>query len=328
MNLADLGERGAVEILKKVYDRGHLIGIGDDCGVIELDDNYILVTTDVVNQRTHIPAGATPVQIGWYLVAINLSDVAAMGGFPLGFVTALSMPRTTAVDYLRELARGIEDCCRQFGIPVLGGDTKEASELSLAGTAIGKVKKSKILLRRGARAGDVVVVTGEIGRSGLAYRQVTDPVHQRDALDVILRPYPRVEEGKMLSESGVVSSCMDVSDGLGTTLAQMARASGVHFEISWAKLPLPHDLRQLPAKEAKEAALHFGGDYELVATVRPAAVTELQHRLEASRHKLTVIGTVAEHGSNLLLTEGGEEPLEDRGWEHFRTELKSVTQRQ
>ena len=319
VKLEDLGERGAIEVLRKIYDRGHPIGIGDDCGVLEVNDLYVLITTDVVNQQTHIPAGATPYQIGWYLVAINLSDIAAMGGMPLGFLTALSLPRATTVDFLRELARGIEECCRQFGIPVLGGDTKESSAISLAGTAVGRVKKAQILLRRGARAGDLLVVTGELGRSGLAYRDLSIPERQRAALEAVMRPYPRVEEGKLFAESGAVTSCMDISDGLGTTLAQMGRMSGVQFEVSWEKLPLPADLRRLPAKEAFELALYTGGDYELAATVDPAKFPELKRLCEASRHRLTAVGGVAEHGANVLLTAEGQQPLEDRGWEHFRS---------
>ena len=319
MQLGDIGERGAVEVLQRIYDRGHPIGIGDDCGVLEWGEDYLLVTTDVINEKTHVPAGATPYQLGWFLVSINLSDIAAMGGRPLGFLTALSLPRATSVDYLRDLGRGVEACAREFGIPVLGGDTKEAAEVSLAGTAIGKVAKSGILLRRGGRAGDVVVVTGELGRSGLAYRRLQDPQHSAAAFETLLRPYARVEEGKIFSESGAVTSCMDISDGLGSTLGQMAKLGGVHFEVSWDRLPLPDELRELPFPEAMEAALHFGGDYELVATVHPGQLAALQKRCEASKHRLTVIGSVAEHGENLLHGPAGTVPLEDRGWEHFRS---------
>ena len=319
MQLGDIGERGAVDVLQRIYDRGHPIGIGDDCGVLEWGEDYLLLTTDVVNEKTHIPPGATPHQLGWFLVSINLSDIAAMGGRPLGFLTALSLPRATSMDYLRELARGVEACAREFGIPVLGGDTKEAAEASLAGTAIGKVAKTAILLRRGARAGDVLVVTGELGRSGLAYRHLQDPQHRTAAFETLLRPYARVEEGKIFSESGAVTSCMDISDGLGSTLGQMAKVGGVHFEVSWDRLPLPPDLRDLPFPEAKEAALHFGGDYELVATVHPGKLPALQKRCEASKHRLTLIGSVAEDGENLLHGPDGTVPLEDRGWEHFKS---------
>src|SRR3989337_402960 len=116
MKLEDLGERRAIEVLKRVFARGQALGIGDDCALVEWGEHYLLVTTDVVSQKVHVPPGASPYQIGWYLVAINLSDVAAMGGDPLGFVAALSLPRSLDVNWLRELARGMDECAKEYGI--------------------------------------------------------------------------------------------------------------------------------------------------------------------------------------------------------------------
>ncbi len=136
--LRELGERGAVEVLARIFDRGQAIGLGHDCGVVEWGEDYLVITTDVVNPRTHIPPGATPQQVGWYTTAVNLSDVAASGARPLGFVAALSMPANTDVEFLRGLGQGMEECAREFGIAVLGGDTKESDQVSIAGTAIGR----------------------------------------------------------------------------------------------------------------------------------------------------------------------------------------------
>src|SRR3990170_3913813 len=166
MRLQDLGERGAIEVLKRIFDRGLALGIGDDCALVDWGDQYLLVTTDLISQRAHLPPTATAYQIGWYLVATNLSDVAAMGGYPLGFVAALALPRTLDVNYLRELARGMDECAKEFGIAILGGDTKEGTEITLAGTAFGRVRRDRVLLRSGARPGDLVVITGDLGRSG------------------------------------------------------------------------------------------------------------------------------------------------------------------
>src|SRR2546425_7793467 len=148
--LSDIGERGAIEVLARIYDRGQPIGLGHDCGVVDWGDDYLVVTTDVVNQKTHIPAGATPTQIGWYATAVNLSDIAAAGARPLGFVAALSMPADTDVEFLRGLAQGMEECVREFGIAVLGGDTEEADGPPNAGTPLGRVREGRILRRTGA----------------------------------------------------------------------------------------------------------------------------------------------------------------------------------
>src|SRR3970282_1392653 len=165
MRLQDLGERGAIEVLKRIFDRGLALGIGDDCALVDWGDQYLLVTMDLISQRAHLPPTATAYQIGWYLVATNLSDVAAMGGYPLVFVAALALPRTLDVNYLRELARGMDECAKEFGIAILGGDTKEAGEITLAGTAFGRVKKEGVVPRTGARPGDAFVVTGDCHRA-------------------------------------------------------------------------------------------------------------------------------------------------------------------
>src|SRR5439155_8386059 len=171
----DIGERGAIQVLIKIFDRGLPIGLGHDVGVVDWGDDYLVATTDAVNVRTHVPQGASASQIGWYLVAVNLSDIAAAGARPLGFLGALSLPRDTDVEFLKGLARGMDECARQFGIAIVGGDTKESDVMTLAGTALGRVAKSRILLRSGAKAGDIVVATGDLGRGGWASRALSDP---------------------------------------------------------------------------------------------------------------------------------------------------------
>ena len=321
--LSDIGERGAIEILSRIYDRGQPIGLGHDVGVVEWGDDYLVVTTDVVNQKTHIPAGATPTQIGWYTTAVNLSDIAAAGARPLGFVAALSMPADTDVEFLRGLAQGIEECAREFGIAVLGGDTKESPVLSIAGTAFGRVRKDRILLRTGAKPGDVIVVTGDLGRAGHAAKLLEQPTALRsNALTELLRPYPRIAEGLFLSESGAVTSCMDLSDGLGASLAQLASMTRLSYRIEFDALPLYRGLTTLPSAVAKDVALYYGGDYELLATVRADAIGSLFERWPATAprgQRLTVIGKVAASGGNVLITKTGKEPLLGKGWEHFRS---------
>ncbi len=320
--LSDVGERAAIQVLTRIFDRGHPVGLGHDCGVVEWGEDYLVITTDVVNPRTHIPTGARADQVGWYLVAVNLSDVAAAGARPLGFVAALSLPPDTEVEFLRDLGQGMEACAREFGIAILGGDTKEADVMSLAGTAIGRVRKDRILLRKGARPGDAIVVTGDLGRAGLAYDRLANPTTRADGLGQLLHPYPRFSEGQAFSESGVVTSCMDISDGLGLSLAQMAAMSGLSYHVTWERIPLYQPLEALPVAQAAAYALYTGGDYELVATVKPEAVADLVTRRNethrGAHRELTVVGTVGKPGPNTVSVDGKEEMLLAKGWEHFR----------
>lgn len=320
--LSDVGEREAVALLTRIFDRGHPVGLGHDCGVVEWGEDYLVITTDVVNPRTHVPEGARPDQVGWYLVAVNLSDIAAAGARALGFVAALSLPPSTEIDFLRGLGQGMEACAREAGIAILGGDTKEADAMSLAGTAIGRVRKDRILLRKGARPGDAIVVTGSLGRAGLAYAQLASPTSHAEGLEELLHPYPRLREGQIFSDSGVVTSCMDISDGLGLSLAQMASMSGLAYEVEWDKMPLHQPLQHETLDRAKEYALYSGGDYELVATVKPEGVDDLLSRMNephrAMHREATVVGTVGKPGSNRLRIGGRAETLLSRGWEHFR----------
>lgn len=320
--LSDVGERGAVEVLRKVFDRGLPVGIGHDCGVVEWGDDYLVATTDVINPRTHLPEGATPRQIGGYLVAVNLSDIAAVGAQPLGILASLSLPRATDVEWLRELAKGMEDVARSHGTAVIGGDTKESETVSLSGTAVGRVPKKSILLRSGARPGDVVVLTGTLGRAGWAAKALARPEDRTRALELILQPYPRILEGQFFSRSGVVTSCMDVSDGLGMTLATMAGMGKVSFVIDLQSVPVYRGLEGADPNSVKEAALYYGGDFELVATVRPEGLETLLEKYRDVRPgqsaRLTVVGKVEGPGTNVLVTAKGREPLESRGFEHFR----------
>src|SRR5207244_12002372 len=134
-------------------------------------------------------AGAAGRQVGGCATAGNLGDIAAAGARPLGFVAALSMPADTDVEFLRGLANGMEECVREFGIAVLGGDTKEADVLAIAGTAFGRVRKDRILLRTGAKPGDAIVVTGDLGRAGYAAKMLEQSSGLlSEALNQRLRP--------------------------------------------------------------------------------------------------------------------------------------------
>ncbi|MDD4308032.1 MAG: thiamine-phosphate kinase [Thermoplasmata archaeon] len=302
--LSDAGEKAVIQHLISLFDPKSLQDIGDDCAILDSGDSFLLVTTDMITRATHMPENASPEDIGWYAAAVNLSDIAAMGGRPIGTLFAIGLPADTEEEWLDRLASGIHECCSRYGVPVIGGDTKENPSLTISGTAVGRVPKSQILRRSGARPGDILAMTGKLGR-GIAWELSGDA-------NAILRVEPRVHEGQLLAESGAVTSCIDMSDGLSASVHHLSKAGNVGFSVEADRLPL---LDGLKASD-REKAMHWGGDYELLFTVNPKKADSLfQSDLGCP---VTGIGTVTEDKAIMLLKGDGKKHLPDRGYEHFR----------
>jgi thiamine-monophosphate kinase len=319
--LASIGERKAIELISSLLSQGNVaVGIGDDCAALDLGEDYLLVTTDMMTVRTHTPQ-ATPAQIGWHLIAINLSDIASKGGRPLGIVTALGLPRETPISFIKQLAKGMDRCARTFGTSVIGGDTKESCEITLTGTAFGLVKKDAFMPRSGARIGDLVAVTGRLGGAAAGYQALRRGLKVPQAVKALLEPWPRVREGMVLAKAHVATSCIDISDGLSTSLYHLAGASKVGFSISYEMLPVHEAIQKVrfPTERAiQNAVMHFGGEYELLMTLDPGNLLKASKALKRLGTELTVIGVVTR--SKILIEKDGKaQPLENKGWEHFRT---------
>ncbi len=327
LKLKDIGEREAIEIIANILDTEHLfkdtIGIGDDCAALDLGERYLLVTTDVIAEKTHIPRGASPKDIGWHIIAINLSDIAAMGGKPLGIVVALGLPKFLSVNFLKELAEGMNDCASEFGISVIGGDTKEHEQLTLCGTAFGVVGKDEIMRREGAKVGDVIAVTGKLGRGGSAYYALKRKTKFKKTIRSLLRVFPKVIEAQVLAKMTSVSCCMDISDGLAASIYQLGKRNDVGFEIDLEKIPIAKEVKDISTNEdeLKEMVLYHGGDYELLLTIKRERIKEAIEAVKNVGTSLTPIGLVTKKKENVLITSKGIEALENKGYEHFRGEV-------
>jgi thiamine-monophosphate kinase len=188
----------------------------------------------------------------------------------------------------------------------------------LAGTAIGTVRKDGILLRKGAKPGDLLAMTGSAGLAGAGYEDLTlDNKHPR-ARKALLEPVPRVKEAAILSASGFVTSCMDTSDGLASSIYELSTASGVNFVLNWDSLAIPNDvyeIAEIKLKPVEEMVLYSGGDYQLLFTVERDKAEELHQMLGKD---FTVIGEARTTGSNVIKRSGQLLPLEKRGFEHFK----------
>lgn len=315
-----LGERAVIRMIDGIVKSEATVGIGDDCAAIDLGDKYLLVTTDMMVTRTHIPKGMGPYDVGWALVAVNLSDIAAMGGKPLGVVTAIGITKGHPLEFLEQMVDGMNDCALRFGTSIVGGDTKEHADLILCGTAVGEVSKEGILLRKGARAGDLIAVTGALGKAGSGFLSMKRNLNLKEAEDRLKRPWPRVKEGMALSASGFVTSCMDISDGLSSSIFELSRNSGMTHEIDYAKVPKAPEVEMAfhDLERQKDLVLNFGDDFELLFTIKREREQDMQALAESMGCPLTVIGKVTSGEENILVDNGRREKLENLGYEHFR----------
>ncbi|TGC10942.1 thiamine-phosphate kinase [Methanolobus halotolerans] len=318
--VSEMGERSLVNLLSGMFNSDFntdlVLGPGsDDCAVLDISDgDYLVVTTDMLHSKTDFPEQMTPWQIGWMSAAVNLSDVASMGARPIGILMAIGMSSDTPVSFVKEMARGMSDCAKACGTTVIGGDIDTHDELTITGTALGLVKKSRLLKRKGANAGDRVCVTGFTGSAGAALHALQHGIDVPDSfLNTLLEPCPRVAEGQALARSGAVTCMMDTSDGLAMSLHDLADINGVGFHICESMLPVCQDMKDYVTSEPEEQtdfALYTGGDFELLFTVSPEKLEEARNACD-----LSIIGEVVgktagirierNHGTNLSINRKG-----------------------
>lgn len=302
------------------------LGIGDDAAVLAVPVGHeLVVAVDTLVDGVHFPRGTGAADLGWKALAVNLSDLAAMGASPAWVVLALtlpSLPRTQAEAFVDGLADGFAQLAGMHRIALVGGDTTRGP-LSLSVTAHGLVPAGCALRRDGAQIGDAILVTGTLGdaAAGLQHLEVAadDVEEKRRAVlrERLNRPQPRVAAG--LALRGRAHACIDVSDGLWADLGHIASASGVGAEIDAARLPLSSALLDtVDDAVARELALSGGDDYELCFTVAPDRVAEVQADLARLGCGATRIGRiVAGDGVRVRGADGNWIRPTRRGWDHF-----------
>ena len=281
--MAALGEVGERELVDRI--RGIVrprsgrtaLGPGDDAAVVRCGGDTV-VSTDVLTAGRHFPKGMTFEQFGWTAAAVSFSDIASMGARPVGFLPAVTAPEGTEEMELYDLMSGIDQCCEFCEADVLGGDTK-FGPLAVAGTAIGDMEGRKPMTRSGARPGDILAVTGELGKAAAGFLAVENGYPEYDdSIFSLMTPVPRWEEGIGLASSGIVTSCMDLSDGLGNACRTVCSASHVGMEIEWEFLPIGEEVEEvcgLCRKDMKETVVRWGGEYELLFSFDRAGIQKL-----------------------------------------------------
>lgn len=299
-------------------------------GALELLDDAALIgaragmqlvlTKDAMVAGVHFLAGDPAGQIAQKLLRVNLSDLAAMGAAPQGYLLALARPEEVDDQWLGAFCAGLEADNAAFGVSLLGGDTVSTpGPLTLSLTAIGEVPKGEALLRRGAGSGDDLWVSGTLGDAalGLAVLQdrleVTGPARQ-ELIERYRVPRPRVALGQALR--GTASAAIDISDGLVADLGHVLDASGRGAELRADLLPLSEAAADLPG--APQAALAGGDDYELLFTAPPGRRSSIERLAQKLALPLTRVGSVhANPGLRVIDADGAPVPVARTGWRHF-----------
>lgn len=293
------------------------LGIGDDAALLRLRPGHELVlSTDTLNAGVHFFPEVPPADLGHKALAVNLSDLAAMGAEPLGFTLALSLPAIDA-DWCAALIAGMAATAAAHGIALVGGDTTRGP-LSLTVTVLGEVPAGAALRRSGARPGDLIAVSGRLGDAAGALRALQSGEPADPALlRALQRPEPRLALGRALR--GLAHAAVDVSDGLLADLGHIARASGVVAMLESTRLPVSAVLKTARPADWADCALAGGDDYELGLAVPPEVWSEAQARAAELGVPLTVIGEcrAPADGEAPGMWLDGAPALARRGWDHF-----------
>lgn len=327
--LRDVGEFPLIERLLSRLPASSVrvqVGPGDDAAVVEAPAPgwSLVATTDLLVEGVDFTDAFPPRSIGWKAIAVNLSDLAAMGAKPRSVLVGLAAPASTEVAWAEALYDGIGAICREDAVDVIGGDVSSVSAggVTIAVTALGEVKPEQSLRRSGARVGDAVCVTGTLGDAsaglerllGGAAAGAADPLVRRQ-----LEPSPRVAAALALANEGIVHAMVDVSDGFIADLGHLLDASRLGARIETAKLPVSPALAAL-GHDALRHALVGGEDFELLFTVSPENVARARAACEAAGTAFSEVGEcTSPHGTMLVRADGTELPPPSRGgWEHFR----------
>lgn len=287
--------------------RGIVAGIGDDGAVLEPTPGLQQVQViDTLVEGVHFPSNMPAADLGYRAVAVNLSDIAAMGAIPRWMTLALTLWDKDE-NWVEDFAAGLFEAADEHDVALVGGDTTQGDAVVTSVHITGEVEPGRALLRSGARVGDTVYVSGTLGdaAAGLALCEQLGP--QDELVRRFLRPAARVNLGRRLA--GRASAAIDVSDGLVGDLRKMLDASGVGAEIDADKLPLSQPLRERYGDKAIELALTGGDDYELCFTADPEAVADIDG--------ITAIGGIVAGGDLVCRQDGSIVEVDDSGYRHF-----------
>jgi thiamine-monophosphate kinase len=334
--VSDIGEFGLIERIrarKAARDEDIVVGIGDDCAVLRRGSVLEVLTTDCLVAGTHYEPGWLSMRdVGWKVLAVNVSDIAAIGGAPKHALVTLFLPDDFDIRDVDDLYEGIEQCGEECGVGVVGGDiVRTGGPFAVSVTLSGVCERDQVVLRSGARQDDIIVVSGSLGGASIGLRLLKEGrsggTESEDAcIARFRRPTPRLKEAKVIVQSLLPSSMIDLSDGLLSDLWHIMDASGVGAVLDAGAIPVGDCVTEYFESNQEEAlsqAVAGGEDYELLFTINGRYEGQLPEVNQELGIDLTPIGRIVSRGSGVKIAgEHGERRLERAGFDHFKPAAK------
>ena len=330
MDLRGIGEFGLIHRIRKWInssDPALIQGIGDDVAVIEMGTKVLLVTTDILIEGIHFDLSwMDPYPLGRKSLAVNLSDIASMGGIPKYFLVSIGLPKNLPISFISSFYRGLKQEAKRFRVELIGGDTSLSQKMIINICLLGEGGKRKLLFRKGAKVGDDLFVSGRLGDAALGLKILQEKTKIKGSEGLVkkhLSPCPRVELGQAIAKYHLATAMIDVSDGLLIDTSHLLEESGVGARIREDQIPLSRLYRKWVRSFSKDPfrfALSGGEDYELLFTA-PSTMREKISSLSRSlKIPITRIGKILakEEGLHMIREDGEDYSPSRLGFEHFK----------
>ncbi len=328
-SLQQLGEFGLIREIERWItpsDPDLIQGIGDDVAVVQFGRKYLLLTTDVLIEDVHFMRSWTnPYLLGKKSLAVNLSDIAAMGGIPKYFLISIGVPQTLSFTFISSFYRGLKEEAKKFNVDLIGGDTSLSEKLMINICLIGKGERGKLIFRKGAEVGDDLYVSGTLGDAALGLKFLEDKRMKKKPKGLIerhLAPTPRIELGQALAQQRLAHAMIDISDGLLSDTQHLLEESRVGARIWEERLPLSKNYFRWVRRYSREPyqlALRGGEDYELLFTAPKKVRTKISSLSHSLGLPVTCIGEILpeNEGLQLIHRNGKIQVPTQLGFDHF-----------
>lgn len=318
--MSSSGEFGFIDYINAVFPVPEgTVGIGDDCAVLPAGEGELLFSTDLLMEGVHfLRSESSPEDVGWKAAAVNLSDIAAMGGKPVATFLSIALPKDAQGEWAERFIEGYRQISSQYDVPLLGGDTTSSlRDIAVNVGILGRCQSGKRLMRSGAKVGETIYVTGPLGDSAAGLQAILKGIRRSEEVKTLIerhkRPLPRVDAGVILIQSGKVGAMMDISDGIASDMRHIMKASKVGAVIALDRLPLSSELISVCAEQGWDRywlSTSGGEDFELLFTGPDGLENELDI-------KVYPVGKIVDGNELTWTVEGSAVDYDYMGYKHF-----------